>query len=171
VSSLASELKSSADPVSSYLQAQLSPETRQALVTYQSSSTNQTSMETLLIQDLNKIIAGPLIYDTNRFVGITLRSDEKTLLKKQKLRQYDLLCLNRFLLEDAYPKEISRNHQQPPIVLHGFRVCSGIVVGILFAICTFLLIIYPLNKRTTIQMADELAERRRKHAEENPATA
>lgn len=46
--------------------------------------------------------------------------------------------------------------------IHGFRVCSGIVVGILFAICTVLLLNYQLNKRTTIQMADELADRRLK---------
>ncbi|HEY1789339.1 MAG TPA: MFS transporter [Verrucomicrobiae bacterium] len=54
-----------------------------------------------------------------------------------------------------------------PDALHavqGYRVCSGIVVGLLFAICTVLLICYPLNKRATIQMADDLAERRRKSA-------
>jgi Na+/melibiose symporter-like transporter len=48
--------------------------------------------------------------------------------------------------------------------VQGFRVCSGIVVGILFAICTVLLITYKLNKRLTIQMADELAERRKQFA-------
>jgi glycoside/pentoside/hexuronide:cation symporter, GPH family len=48
--------------------------------------------------------------------------------------------------------------------IRGYRTCSCIVVGILFAICTVLLICYQLNKRTTIQMADELAERRRKFA-------
>jgi len=46
----------------------------------------------------------------------------------------------------------------------GYRMCVGIVVGILFAICTILLLMYPLGKRVTIQMADELAERRRKAA-------
>jgi Na+/melibiose symporter-like transporter len=51
-----------------------------------------------------------------------------------------------------------------PAAVHGYRVCSGLVVGILFAICTVLLMIYQLNKRVTIQMADELAERRRKLA-------
>ena len=51
-----------------------------------------------------------------------------------------------------------------PAAVHGYRVCSGLVVGILFAICTVLLLIYQLNKRVTIQMADELAERRRKLA-------
>jgi glycoside/pentoside/hexuronide:cation symporter, GPH family len=48
-----------------------------------------------------------------------------------------------------------------PEAIHGFRVCSGIVVGLLFAICSILLVIYKLNKRLTIQMADELAERRK----------
>ena len=51
-----------------------------------------------------------------------------------------------------------------PDAVHGFRVCSGIVVGLLFAVCTVLLISYKLNKRLTIQMADELAERRKNFA-------
>ena len=55
--------------------------------------------------------------------------------------------------------------------VHGYRVCVGIVVGLMFATCTILLLVYPLNKRVTIQMADELAERRRKFASENPVAA
>ena len=46
--------------------------------------------------------------------------------------------------------------------VQGYRACSGIVVGVLFAICTLLLICYQLNKKVTIQMADELAARRSK---------
>jgi len=45
--------------------------------------------------------------------------------------------------------------------VQGYRVCSGIVVGILFGFCTVLLVVYQLNKKLTIQMADELALRRR----------
>lgn len=48
-----------------------------------------------------------------------------------------------------------------PEAVHGFRVCSGIVVGLLFTVCAILLVIYKLNKRLTLQMADELAERRK----------
>jgi hypothetical protein len=48
--------------------------------------------------------------------------------------------------------------------LEGIRMCSGVYVGILFAVCTVLLIAYKINKRMTIQMADELAERRKKFA-------
>jgi glycoside/pentoside/hexuronide:cation symporter, GPH family len=46
----------------------------------------------------------------------------------------------------------------------GFRACSSIVVGIMFAICTLLLMAYQINKKMTIQMADELAERRKQFA-------
>jgi hypothetical protein len=35
-------------------------------------------------------------------------------------------------------------------------------VGLLFGICTVLLAAYQLNKRVTIQMANELARRREK---------
>jgi Na+/melibiose symporter-like transporter len=51
-----------------------------------------------------------------------------------------------------------------PEAVAGYRACSGVVVGVLFTICTVLLIAYQLNKRTTIQMADELAELRKKRA-------
>jgi Na+/melibiose symporter-like transporter len=51
-----------------------------------------------------------------------------------------------------------------PQAIAGYRVCVGIVVGIMFAMCTVLLMRYKLNKNLTIQMADELAERRRKAA-------
>ena len=53
--------------------------------------------------------------------------------------------------------------------VQGYRVCSGIVVGVLFGICTLLLIGYPITKKLTIQMADELAARRRQAA--NPTAA
>jgi Na+/melibiose symporter-like transporter len=49
-----------------------------------------------------------------------------------------------------------------PHAIEGYRVCSGLVVGTLFGICALLLMFYPLGKRITIQMADELAERRRR---------
>ena len=46
----------------------------------------------------------------------------------------------------------------------GYRACSGIVVGIMFAICALLLTVYQINKKMTIQMADELAARRKSFA-------
>jgi glycoside/pentoside/hexuronide:cation symporter, GPH family len=56
------------------------------------------------------------------------------------------------------------NTQLPaaPQALQGYRVTSSIVVGLLFVICTLLLMGYKLNKKLTIEMADALAERRKK---------
>jgi Na+/melibiose symporter-like transporter len=51
--------------------------------------------------------------------------------------------------------------------VQGYRVCSGLVVGVLFGVCTLLLMVYQLNKRVTIQMADELHARRQKFAAQN----
>ena len=51
-------------------------------------------------------------------------------------------------------------HPELPEAVHGFRVTSGLVVAGLFGVCTLLLIFYKLNKRVTLQMADELAARR-----------
>jgi Na+/melibiose symporter-like transporter len=56
-----------------------------------------------------------------------------------------------------------------PQAVQGFRVCSGIVVGLLFAVCTVLLITYKLNKHMTLEMADELAERRKKFEAATPS--
>jgi GPH family glycoside/pentoside/hexuronide:cation symporter len=55
-----------------------------------------------------------------------------------------------------------------PRAVEGFRFASGIITGCLFALCTILLILYKLNKRMTIEMADELAERRKKITPHNP---
>jgi len=57
-----------------------------------------------------------------------------------------------------------------PNAVTGYRFASGIVVGLLFAVCTFLLLSYPMNKAATIQMADELAGRRKEN-EPQPLSA
>jgi GPH family glycoside/pentoside/hexuronide:cation symporter len=51
-----------------------------------------------------------------------------------------------------------------PRALQGFRVCSGLVVGFLFLVCTALLSIYKLDKRTTVKMEHELSARRKQLA-------
>ena len=60
-----------------------------------------------------------------------------------------------------------------PEAIAGYRLCAGLGVGILFGICTVLLMGYKLNKRVTIKMAEELAERRKTAALKpaQPATA
>jgi Na+/melibiose symporter-like transporter len=56
------------------------------------------------------------------------------------------------------------NAAQSAQTLEGIRVCSSIIPAVLFAVCTMLLVAYKIDKRLTIQIADELAERRAKAA-------
>ena len=53
-----------------------------------------------------------------------------------------------------------------PQAIAGYRFTSGIVVGLLFALCTVLLAAYKLNKEMTLKMADELAQRRKRAADQ-----
>lgn len=60
--------------------------------------------------------------------------------------------------------------QQPstPEAVAGYHALTGIAVGLMFAVCTVLLIAYKLDKRTTIEMADELEERRNRSRKTPP---
>ena len=162
VSGLAAKLNSPTNVVSTYVKEHLSPDTVSAMAA--GNAAGSSTLEADLVRDLNKITADPALYDANRFAGITLRTDTEDMLNKKNRTDYDTQVLNRFLLEEAYPSEICRTHNQTPDAKHGFQVSSGLLTGILFAICTVLLMCYPLNKHVTIQMADELAERRKKFA-------
>jgi Na+/melibiose symporter-like transporter len=55
-----------------------------------------------------------------------------------------------------------------PENLQGFRMLSSIHVGVLFAVCTLLLMAYPINKHLTLQISGELAQRREKSGLQNP---
>ena len=57
-----------------------------------------------------------------------------------------------------------------PDAVAGYRFTSGIVVGLLFAVCAVLLAVYKLNKATTLKMAEELAQRRQ-HSTNQPQFA
>jgi hypothetical protein len=60
-----------------------------------------------LIEDFNRISQGPSIYETERFEGVTLRPITKQLLDKSQPGK-NHVQFNRLLLEDAYPKALSR---------------------------------------------------------------
>jgi len=57
-----------------------------------------------------------------------------------------------------------------PQAVAGFRTCGGLVVGLLFLVCTILLTVYKLDRRTTLRMADELTARREQLTSSNTVT-
>ena len=48
--------------------------------------------------------------------------------------------------------------------LYGIRMTASVYPTVMFFICTLFLFVYSLNKRLTLQIAADLAERRQKPA-------
>jgi H+/Cl- antiporter ClcA len=92
------------DAVARYLNAELSPETQALIAQYDEG--NAGRLKRALIEDLNRILRKGPLYDPQRFAGITLSTETSDLLA-QKPQAGDLVRLNRMLLLDAFPHEIS----------------------------------------------------------------
>ena len=109
--SLATNLCQNTNGVSSFLNVQLEAPARQALGAYVRSEANPGNLKSNLVQMLNRIISGGCIYETQRFQHVELGLDTKTLLAKSP-RGEDLIRLNRLLLEEAYPLELSGKEKE-----------------------------------------------------------
>lgn len=81
IASFVAKLQNSSDAVSSFLNSKLSEGTRQALAKYKVGESNVEPLQQLLVQDLNAIIEGELIYDTERFTAVSLRRATKHLVQ------------------------------------------------------------------------------------------
>jgi len=97
---LIGKIKDGQDPVSIYIRNQFSPEARQLL---EQNAPNQEA----LVNEFNGLLKGASLYQEQRFEGIQLSQDTKTLLDKNPQKE-DLIRLNRMLMEDTYPVEIKR---------------------------------------------------------------
>jgi len=97
------------DAVSRYLLGRFSPDTRAALTTFPGPPADAAPLLTVLTNDLNRIVSGPLIYDPARFAGVKLRPKTQKLLAAAPAEGDARAMLNRLLLEDAYPDNISRS--------------------------------------------------------------
>lgn len=98
-----------------------------------------------------------------RFTGMVFASIGFALKSGLALGSASFLWIMKygFAYDTKFPDE--------PQAIIGYRACSGLVVATLFGICTILLVTYQLNKRTTIQMADELEARRKQFAASSAA--
>ena len=105
---LAAKLKKPAhnDGVSQYLAAQLSPATHYFL--FNSAERTNLDMAKILTDDFNRIIQNGPLYDTKRFAGVKLSPEAKVMLGRDP-QGTNLMWLNRLLLMDAYPRELSKS--------------------------------------------------------------
>jgi len=88
----------------------LSEETRGLLAAYGGGRDMQ--LKEALVRDLNAIVVGPSVYDERLFAKVELREQTRDLLQRDPQGE-DLAWLNRFLLEDAYPKELAGTTHAP----------------------------------------------------------
>jgi hypothetical protein len=91
------------DPLSSFLWERFS----ETLTNYKALPPNTNVLEALVVSQLNEVIAGPSIYERGRFQQVSLRP-ETTNLIEQSPGGTNRASVNRMLLEDAYPAELSR---------------------------------------------------------------
>jgi hypothetical protein len=102
---LAKRLAAKADPVSAYLNTNLSSTTLQAITLLNEGRGNLTATRVSLTQDLNSLILKQSIYAPERFSGLAL-SDATRQLLAQEAGKRNEARLNRLLLADAFPKEL-----------------------------------------------------------------
>ncbi|MBI1841667.1 MAG: DUF2723 domain-containing protein, partial [Verrucomicrobia bacterium] len=101
---LAAKLKAGVDPVSKHVFSALSKETQDAI----GLAPESANARSLLSRDLNRLLeAGPL-FETNRFAGVALSQHVQWFVEENP-QSHTRIRLNRLLLEEAYPKEISKS--------------------------------------------------------------
>ncbi len=115
--SLVAKLKTPADPVSAFVQSRLRATTRAELESWQTPAIPTEKLKVLLIEDLNGIMSGELIWNETVFQGVLLRPETQSFVDQNPSGLPDWFGeeteahLNRLLLEDAYPVELSRERR------------------------------------------------------------
>jgi len=95
------------DPMSEYLRAHLQDSVKAGITDWSASLLDAQTKLSALTRDLNRIIGGPSLYDKDRFNGIVLRRETAELLTAHPATQYEIAKLNKLLIEDAYPDDLT----------------------------------------------------------------
>jgi subfamily B ATP-binding cassette protein MsbA len=102
---LVAKFRQPADPVSAYLRNRFSDATRRALEAADAATEPSALLRQALVEELNRVLNGEPIYETERFRGVKLSRDTQRLLAEKRPGPA-LVRLNRLLLQDAYPEEL-----------------------------------------------------------------
>ena len=109
--SLAAKMADKSDPISAFLDERLDDKTGASLTAFLATKPGSQELERVLLTNLvtwlNTVIAGPSIYDAKIFEVVHCRPETDE-IRARGAQGRDLVRLNRLLLEDAYPKELSR---------------------------------------------------------------
>ncbi len=103
---LIARLKDAGDPLSQYLLSRFTPACVEMLKGYTSGAPS-TEFKTTLVQNINQVIVGPLIYDPARFAKVNVSEDTKDWMARKPFGGY-MHRVNRQLLEEAFSGELVR---------------------------------------------------------------
>lgn len=105
--SLAVKLQDKRAVISQHITTQLSAETQQLLGKYDGISSPSPELQNALLIDLNRLLQVSPFYDAQSFAKITLSEQIQELLGQNPQSGDALIRLNRHLLSDAYPYELT----------------------------------------------------------------
>ena len=106
----AEKLCHNGDPIAKYIMDNLGKETREEIEHQKDFSRETSSLRIKLIEDLNRLLQGPSIFEEKRFSGVNLSNEVRKMAHQDNLDGEDLIILNRLLLEEAYADEIARRY-------------------------------------------------------------
>lgn len=128
---LVTKFKEKSDPLSVYLSSQFDESLQKTLQNYNATNRNQSPLRKALVQNLNRILRGPSIYESERFAG-KLSQDTYNLLAKNPKGQ-ELVRLNRSLLEDAYRAEVTVK-EESFLGTFAFQLLPFVVLSLAFGL-------------------------------------
>ena len=95
--------------LSRYLRSQFSANTQTLLYDYTNPLSPTPQLLKAVIAELNQVLLSQSLYDRQRFASVTL-TEKINCLANQNPQSQELIRLNRLLLEQAYPDEISTHY-------------------------------------------------------------
>jgi hypothetical protein len=102
------KLDKTPDRASAFLAENLDFYARRSVKRFQESNLASSAVRAHFAGNLNRLVQGPSIYSADIFQDTSLRKETKDLLLANPTGD-QLMNLNRSLLEDAFPKELSRD--------------------------------------------------------------
>ena len=122
--SLAVKLQDTRAVVSKPIVAQLSAETQRFLDEYDGISNPSPALQKALLDDLNRLLQVPSLYEAQHLANIELSGQTQELLAQNPQSGEVLVRLNRLLLADVYPYELaSPSEKQNPDDSTGIERC------------------------------------------------
>ena len=122
-SGLAMKLRQCEDPVSILIRDQLTPDIQAGIDQLDGTSPVVGLLQEGIVKGLNQLIDGECLYTAERFQRVTLAEATIRLIQgEEKPTGRSLMFLNRWLLEDAYPRYLrTRRVQEAPYTLRALK--------------------------------------------------